>query len=250
MKKSPLLYLIIFATWLSLIVVTLIPLWIEVQRSERFGPIITALVVSSTLFIAYFWLNGTKDIVYTFYYYLRRRSLLKVPPIKVWQDEFGAYKPLVFLLYCACDDFNGDDLQRSMQQNYTNTKTVILDDSKNAESKAEIDAFAREHKVQVVRRNSSIGFKAGNLNNFLRTAKFDYFVILDSDEIIPPYFIQRALDYFARYENVGIVQADHIATRNKNKFMNLFAIGVNSHWLTYQAVKHHHGFCRCSVTAL
>lgn len=242
MKKTPLLYLIIFATWLSLIAITLVPLWIEVQRSERVGPIVTALVIASTLFIGYFWLNGTKDIVYTFYYYLCRRSLLKVPPLKIWHDEYGDYKPLVMLLYCACDDFNGDDLAQSMQQNYKNTKAVILDDSKKAESKAEIDAFAHKHNVRVVRRNNSIGFKAGNLNNFLKSAEYDYFVILDSDEIIPPYFIQRALDYFARYENVGIVQANHVATRNKNKFMNLFAIGVNSHWLTYQAVKHHHGF--------
>ncbi|HEX4662560.1 MAG TPA: glycosyltransferase family 2 protein [Candidatus Saccharimonadales bacterium] len=242
MKKSPLLYLIIFSVWVSLIAVTLVPLWIEVQRSEQSGPMITALVISSTLFIAYFWLNGTKDIVYTFYYYARRRSLLKVPPIKIWREEFGDYQPLVLLLHCACDDFNGDDLRRSMQQNYANTKTVILDDSKQAESRAEIDDFARAHNVEVVRRNNSIGFKAGNLNNFLQQATFDYFVILDSDEIIPPYFIQRALDYFARYENIGILQANHVATRNKNNFMNLFAIGVNSHWLTYQAVKHHHGF--------
>jgi cellulose synthase/poly-beta-1,6-N-acetylglucosamine synthase-like glycosyltransferase len=41
---------------------------------------------------------------------------------------------------------------------------------------------------------------------------------------------------------VGIVQANHIATRNVNPFMTLFAPGVDSHWVAYQTVKDRHGF--------
>lgn len=74
------------------------------------------------------------------------------------------------------------------------------------------------------------------------TASYDYFVILDSDEIIPKYYIGRSLDYFARNKNIGIVQANHIASRNRNDFMNMFARGVDSHWPTYQMAKHSSGF--------
>ena len=106
---------------------------------------------------------------------------------------------------------------------------------------ARIDRFAKRHHVKVVRRKDKTGFKAGNLNNYLMRSieREDYFVILDSDEIIPRNFCKEALRYF---DNVGIVQANHIATRNRTKFMKLFHIGVNSHWPTYQTVKAHCGF--------
>ncbi len=146
------------------------------------------------------------------------------------------------MVYCTCNDFNGESLEACLHQNYPNSSVVILDDSSKPEYLAEVDAFAKEHGIEVVRRENHVGFKAGNLNNYLQKAEYDFFVILDSDEIIPNDFITRALDYFAYYPRAGIVQANHMATRNRNKFMRLFAIGVDSHWPTYQMVKHFHGF--------
>ncbi len=119
---------------------------------------------------------------------------------------------------------------------------MILDDSTEAESKHAVDAFATEHGMRIVRRQDRVGFEAGNLNNFLGHAEYDYFVILDSDEVTPPHFISRALDYFARYTNVGIAQANHVATRNQTDFMETFSSGVDFHWITYQSVKNPHGF--------
>lgn len=243
MKKTPLLYVVAFITWLALVAGTLTPLVLAIRQSESHGWITAALVTISTLFIGYFWLNGVKDVVYTIYYYMRKHRLTRVPPEGYWRERFGTKAAKkVTMVYCTCDDFNAESLEACLQQDYPNYKVVILDDSKKTEYIAEIDAFAAKHDIEVVRRDNNIGYKAGNLNNYLQQAEFDYFVILDSDEIIPENFITRSLDYFAYYENAGIIQANHIATRNRNRFMNLFAIGVNSHWLTYQAVKHHHGF--------
>jgi len=243
MKKTPLLYCIAIFLWLGLLVGTLTPLLFAVHQSESRGWLTLALVVISTLFIAYFWLNGVKDVVYTFYYYLRKSKLTRVPPQGSWQKIFGSRaSKKVTMVYCTCNDFNAESLEACLSQDYPNYEVVILDDSKKPEYIASIDAFGAKHDLQVVRRSNNVGYKAGNLNNYLQTADFDYFVILDSDEIIPSNFISRAFDYFAYYPNAGIIQANHIATRNRNKFMSLFAIGVNSHWLTYQAVKHHHGF--------
>nr|WP_277349757.1 glycosyltransferase family 2 protein [Planosporangium thailandense] len=197
-----------------------------------------ALTAASGLFIAYFWLNGVKDIVYTLYYHLiYRRRTADVP-----RRGAAADPPRVVLVYCTCNDFSAESLRVSMRQRYPNYETVILDDSRDPRYLAEIDRFAAEHGIRVVRRADRSGFKAGNLNNFLRTADFDYFVILDSDEIIPPDYIDRSLDYFAHYGNAGIVQANHVATRNRNRFMRVFSIGVDSHWIAYQSVKNQHGF--------
>ena len=79
-----------------------------------------------------------------------------------------------------------------MKQRYNNVQTFILDDSTIEETKKTIDLFAEQHQVTIVRREDKSGFKAGNLNTFLQKQKeaaYDFFVVLDSDEIIPQNFI-------------------------------------------------------------
>lgn len=225
-----------------LISASAIPFWNAIHESEIHGPLVITLVSISTAFVIYFWLNGMKDLVYTSYYFLRGKKF-KLPPKGVWQAQNGTMADQkIVAVYCTFNDFNGASLKACMHQDYPNVKFVILDDSTNEVFMKEIDEFATVNDLEVVRRLDKSGFKAGNLNNYLRDAEYDYFIILDSDEIIPDNFITRSLDYFAFYPNAGIVQANHIATRNRNKFMRLFAMGVDSHWPTYQTVKHHHGF--------
>jgi cellulose synthase/poly-beta-1,6-N-acetylglucosamine synthase-like glycosyltransferase len=210
--------------------------------ASKHGIAVGILVSCSTVFIAYFWLNGIKDIIYTIYYY-RHRKTFELPPKAYFRQSNGRIaKWKVVMVYCTYNDFNAASLEACMRQDYPKASVVILDDSSKPEYLAEVDEFARKYNVEVVRRDDHIGFKAGNLNNYLMKADYDFFVILDSDEIIPNTFITRALDYFAYYPRAGIVQANHRATRNRNKFMRLFAIGVDSHWPTYQMVKHFYGF--------
>ena len=242
MKKSVSLYVIIILCWLGLTALTLMPFLEAIRSSESRGVLVTSLVALSTGFIIYFWLNGMKDLVYTVYYFIRRKNF-DLPAEGEWRAKNGnlADKKVV-AVYCTYNDFNAASLEACMHQDYPNTSYVILDDSTDPEYIRAIDSFADEKGIEVVRRADRVGFKAGNLNNYLQKADFDYFVILDSDEMIPNNFVTRSLDYFAHYENAGIVQANHVATRNRNKFMKLFAIGVDSHWPTYQTVKHYHGF--------
>ncbi len=242
MRKSALLYVFIIACWLVLTASAIVPLWDAVRNSEGRGWLVVTLVSMSTAFIIYFWLNGVKDVVYTVYYFMIRHRF-KLPEDGLWRKLNGATADQrVVAVYCTYNDFNAASLEKCMNQDYPLVKFVILDDSTNPKYKEEIDDFAAHHDIRVVRRKDNVGFKAGNLNNYLGNAEFDYFVILDSDEVIPNNFVTRCLDYFAHYENAGIVQANHVATRNRNRFMKLFAIGVDSHWPTYQTVKHHHGF--------
>jgi cellulose synthase/poly-beta-1,6-N-acetylglucosamine synthase-like glycosyltransferase len=237
LKKSPTIYIIILAAWAVLLLLSATALLEVVGIALEAGSAAGTLVIASTLFIAYFWLNGTKDIVYTLHYHLWTRWRPSTVPV-----HHRTHSPRVVMVYCTFNDFSADSLARSAVQDYDNYEVVILDDSTKAEYRDEIDRFAAEHKMTVVRRADRDGFKAGNLNNYLRRGNYEYFVILDSDEVTPPNFINRCLDYFDHYGNVGIVQANHIATRNRNHFMELFAIGVDSHWIAYQSVKDRHGF--------
>lgn len=238
MAKSPRVYLLVLTLWLAVLVPAVPAMAHVVSLAARSHWYLGALTIASALFITYFWLNGTKDIVYTLYFHLVQRPR----PVEVPKRAATGTSPKVVLVYCTCNDFSGESLLRSMAQRYDNYEVVILDDSNKPEFLAEVDEFAATYGVQVVRRPDRIGFKAGNLNNYLRTAEYDFFVILDSDEIIPSDYIGRSLDYFAHYGNAGIVQANHSATRNRNDFMKTFAIGVDSHWVAYQTVKNEHGF--------
>ena len=203
------------------------------------------LIVLNAVFITYFWLNGVKDFIYVIWYYCAKSKLSKKYKNVIDTDVSTANDRVLFL-YCTCNDFEGSSLLKCMNQDYKNYKVVILDDSSKEEYIRQVDSFAKEHEIEVVRRQNRVGFKAGNINHYLLRddvkGKYDYAVILDSDEIIPNDFIKSALKYFYYYNNVGIVQANHVSTRNSNLFMRLFHIGVNSHWPTYQGMKHRYGF--------
>lgn len=203
------------------------------------------IIILNAIFITYFWLNGVKDFIYVIWYYCARWKLAKLYHPVIDTDVSKANDRVLFL-YCTCNDFDGNSLLKCMHQKYNNYKAVILDDSTNKEYIDKIDEFSKEHGIEVVRRENHIGFKAGNINHYLMRedikGTYDYCVILDSDEIIPDDFITSALKYFYYYDNVGLVQANHVSTRNCNLFMKLFHIGVNSHWPTYQSMKHRYGF--------
>nr|WP_307907727.1 glycosyltransferase [Mycoplasmopsis bovis] len=98
----------------------------------------------------------------------RKKLAQKFEPIinSELTDEFKNKK--VVLLYCTCDDFHEESLSKSMVQYWNNYETVILDDSKSNEYIEKVNEFANKHNLKVVRRENKEGFKAGNLNNFLK----------------------------------------------------------------------------------
>lgn len=256
MKKSPVFYVIMLFVWSALaagfwyqIITTALGgrgfiLAGEDLSDARYYAALTVIILNG-VFISYFWLNGVKDFIYVVWYYVFRGAMYK-RYLPVLNTDVSGANDRVLLVYCTCNDFDGSSLIKSMGQSYGNFQTVILDDSSDPEYKAAVDKFSAEHGVRVVRRADRKGFKAGNINNFLLSEEgkkmYDYAVILDSDEILPPDFITSCLKYFYSFENVGIVQASHVSTRNGNFFMRLFHIGVNAHWPTYQTMKHFYGF--------
>ncbi len=256
MQKSPALYVVMLFVWAALAAL----FWYQIGHTlaggkeailqgddlsqARYIAAVTVLILNG-IFISYFWLNGVKDFIYVVWYYIfRRRMYRKYLPVV--DTDVSQANDRVLLVYCTCNDFDGTSLLKCMQQKYSNFSTVILDDSSDPAYKTAIDEFAALHGVKVVRRADRNGFKAGNINHFLMSeegrAMYDYAVILDSDEILPPDFITECLKYFYTFDNIGLVQANHVSTRNRNFFMRLFHIGVNAHWPTYQTMKHFYGF--------
>ncbi len=255
MRKSPALYITMLCIWTvltALLWTNFIPKLVDVPffvgRGNSAAVQVGARVLLgfNALFISYFWLNGVKDFLYVIWYYAFRRRLYK-RYYEIIDTDVSKVKDKILLAYCTCNDFDGESLKRSMQQTYPYFDVVILDDSTEGKYKEKVNAFALEYGIKVVRREGRKGFKAGNINHYFQSEEcrkkgYGYYVILDSDEILPENYLYESLKYFYAYDNVGIVQANHISDRNRNFFMKLFHVGVNSHWPTYQTMKHFYGF--------
>lgn len=251
MKKKPTLYIIVFAVWagcaalLAFCLAQMIP---AVAGEPWRRGLIIALLSLNTAILAALWLGSIKDLVFSLAYALRRKALVRALQRQAAEGERAlaeAAEPLprVLLLYCTCNDFNEQALSRCRRQNYGNCKTVILDDSTDPAYKRAAAKYALHHSnVEVVRRQDRSGYKAGNLNNYLRgRSDYDYFVVLDSDEVIPPDFISKALRYFAADENCGAVQARHVASEGKNMFQRLLGRSVAGNGRTVQVIKNFYG---------
>ena len=255
MKKSPALYITMLVIWTGLTVFlwwNFLPKIVNVPfirgRAVPLGVEIGArvLLAFNGMFISYFWLNGVKDFIYVIWYYVFRKKM-QARYYSVIDTDVSRVTDKVLMAYCTCNDFDGRSLEESMKQSYPYVTTVILDDSTDEECKQAVDDFAQKHGVEVIRRADRKGFKAGNINHYFMSEEclsknYGYYVILDSDEILPPDYVWESLKYFDARSNVGIVQANHVSDRNRNFFMKLFHVGVNSHWPTYQTMKHFYGF--------
>ena len=253
--KSPALYITMLALWTVLTAFlwyNFVPKFIDVpfiagkQVSLAVGIGARILLIFNAVFISYFWLNGVKDFLYVIWYYCARKRLQNKYKAVIETDVSSA-RDKILLAYCTCNDFDGNSLEKSIKQTYPYFDVVILDDSTEESYKERVDAFAKTFGIKVVRREDRTGFKAGNINNYLQSDEcrdkgYGYYVILDSDEILPENYLYESLKYFYAYSDVGIVQANHISDRNRNFFMKLFHVGVNSHWPTYQTMKNFYGF--------
>lgn len=146
---------------------------------------------------------------------------------------------VVALLCTTADDFQPDVVERSMRQTHPRTRTVVLDDSHGAGTRAAVDAFAARTAaadsaagaVQVVRRTDRSGFKAGNINNYLRhhAQGVDAVVIIDADQEIGPDFVRTALRHLHAGPEVAVVQGAIRSRRGETQFVRDFRGMFDTH---------------------
>ena len=262
MQKTPTVYITILCVWLACVIFLFATCGVIIydlfHGYEITGKLIfvAILLLANAVILAYMWLGSVKDFLFSFLFlFLRKKIERRYKEIISDENSIEVLKkegknPKFLLLYCTCNDFNAEALEESMRQDYDNFQTVILDDSGKEEYKQRIDEFAAKHGVTVVRRQDRKGFKAGNLNHFLKgRTDYDYFVVLDSDERIPADYIRETLKYYAygvkNYaktgEKVGVVQAAHQATGGGNLFQNLMGLSVMSNGKICQVMKNFYG---------
>ena len=247
MKKKPTVYAVIIAVWLGCVSLLGWSLYSLITGLGDLSAVrkafIIALLAVNTAILAMLWLGSIKDFMFSAAYAVMHRRLEKRYAVIRELPEAEGPAPKFLLLYCTCNDFNERALSECRKQNYRNFKTIILDDSSDPEFKKRIDRYALRHNnVEVIRRTERTGYKAGNLNNYLKGRRdYDYFVVLDSDEIIPPDYIEGVIKYFNYSDKCGAVQAKHIATEGENVFQRLMGLSVGSNGTTVQVIKNFYG---------
>lgn len=199
-------------------------------------------IYGNCLCFLYFWLNSVKDFLFTAFYIFLRKKISK--RYQLYDEVCHEKTKKVILLYCTCNDLNEEALLESSKQDYPNAKIVILDDSTKKEYIERIDSLAKENAFELVRRKEHTGFKAGNMNNYLKNINpdgYDYIAVLDSDERLPRDFVSKLLTYFEKDREIGAVQATHIAVKGSNVFQDVLGMCVKSNGKICQIMKNFYG---------
>jgi cellulose synthase/poly-beta-1,6-N-acetylglucosamine synthase-like glycosyltransferase len=116
---------------------------------------------------------------------------------------------------------------------------LILDDSDD-ETTSMVDQIVHDYqqkhfKVDVLRRNNRVGYKAGALQAALEKTREEFIAIFDADFIPPADFLLRSLPFFARDEHLGIVQGRWAhQNRDFNFLTRAIALGIDIHFFIEQ----------------
>lgn len=115
-------------------------------------------------------------------------------------------------------------------------KIQILDDSTD-ETSAMIDKLSKKlinrgFIVNILRRSSRDGFKAGALSYGLQNDNSEFVAIFDSDFHINPNFLIQTIHYFKNNEKLGAVQSRWGHNNlNYSLFTRSMSIGLDGHFL-------------------
>lgn len=224
---APVFWAAVVGTWLSLL-----GAYVASVDWAATGKLIGAVQVLLLGATAVLWLNG-----------LRYLSMWAAGPLVRASAPHRAELPepsrasRVALAYCTADDFDPRALRASMRQTHP-VATLILDDSASPSTMTAIDRFAHQTGAAVIRRSDRSGFKAGNLNHGISRIldEVDHIVVLDSDTVLPPDFVERALRAFAADPSVGIVQARNEAD-GRTAFAAAFAGLLGTHMAVTQSAR-------------
>ena len=129
-----------------------------------------------------------------------------------------------------------------MAEAYTidRVKIFVIDDSDDETAgivdQVVADFRAQHFQIEVLRRGSRQGFKAGALQIALEKTAAEFIAIFDADFIPPPDFLVRSVPYFLEDERLGIIQSrwTHL-NRDYNLLTGAIAVGIDVHFLIDQA---------------
>ncbi len=234
--RSPAMFVFLFTAWISAII------WfgprLITSMAATNGPVSQIAQGYFVLFVCVAWLYGLYNISVVIFAIVSRFK----PQVSA-KVEIDSTPP-VAVLYTTCNDFVEAGAESCARLNYPNYTVYILDDSSDESFQRRVDRFANKFDhVEVVRRSNREGFKAGNLNNALRNRVSEpYFVVADSDEILPRDFLEVLVPRINADPDCGFIQANHKCIKHGTKLQRDMCRGIDIHWKWYQPLRNHFGF--------
>ena len=136
--------------------------------------------------------------------FARRVFSLVLPPFPLPALSRLPRRPNVAILYTTMNDVV-PDCMRAIRPTYP-SDVFVLDDSSDPRKRAIVDDVAAEMGFRVARRDHRQGFKAGAINEWLRShgPSYEYVVLLDADSILPRDWVAHTLRYAEHPENADL----------------------------------------------
>jgi GT2 family glycosyltransferase len=151
------------------------------------------------------------------------------PPIPATREW-----PLVSILIV---NYNGaevlkDCLESLQRLTYPRFEVIVVN---NASTDSSAEVLAQHPAVQVVHSDRNRGFAGGN-NLGLPACRGQLVLLLNSDTVVTPHFLQPLVEYLYEHPRVGIVQGKLILSRHGN------ALDVCGSFLTRFGFLYHYGY--------
>lgn len=130
-------------------------------------------------------------------------------------DTIPTTQARVAVLYTVCDDFDSIAFKSCVQAaRQVGGQVYVLDDSRQEPMWDRIiDALQENGLVHIVRREYPRAFKAGNINDAIKTQllheRYDYIILADADEILPPSASATLAATLDANSNIAFVQLAH-----------------------------------------
>lgn len=124
----------------------------------------------------------------------------------------------------------------------------VLDDSqdmtRDIADRVAADLKKQGISIQVLRRTSREGFKAGALAYATVQARGEYIAIFDADFIVPCDFLKRTIALIDPFPDVACIQArwGH-ANRNENWLTRAQSVGIDGHFAAEQGARSYNHLC-------
>lgn len=105
------------------------------------------------------------------------------------------------VLYTTMNDVVPECLERIDQSHAVDV--YVLDDSTDLTKRRMVDALCASKGFTILRREERVGYKAGAINDWLEKYgfRYDYFVLLDADSILPRDWVGECLKYAEHPDN-------------------------------------------------
>ncbi len=184
------------------------------------------------------------------FFSLRRRRKMQVEARQIRRDFRRRYNeddlPAVTTQIPVYNEYNVIDrcMRACAAMDYPQDRHTlqVLDDS-NDETRALIDRCAEElrgqgHKVEVIRRDNRVGYKAGALEEGMQVSSDEFIAIFDADFVPPADFLKRTVEVMMLREDVGLVQArwGHL-NEDENLLTRTQGIGIDGHFTIEQTAR-------------